>query len=70
MDGVTSCHVGGRHTAQFILSPGANSTHDEKYAAAQQVNKILGSRGKAKKAIVDGAPFDDPDIAGVGFIIY
>jgi len=43
---------------------GANSTHDEKYAAAQEVNNLLGSRGKAKKSIIDGAPFDDPDIAG------
>lgn len=43
---------------------GANSTHDEKYAAAQEVNKLLGERGKAKKDIIDGAPFEDPDIAG------
>jgi len=43
---------------------GTNSTHDEKYAAAQEINKLLGSRGKAKKNIIDGAPFEDPDIAG------
>ena len=44
---------------------GDNSTHDEKYAAAQEVTRLLGCRGKAKKTIIDGSPFDHSEIAGV-----
>lgn len=43
---------------------GDNSTHDEKYAAAQEVTRLLGCRGKARKHIIDGAPFENPEIAG------
>lgn len=57
----------------FILDTGAiiyqingsNSSFDEKYSAAGMTNKILGSRGKCKKEIIDGCPFDEPEIAGL-----
>merc|ERR1719454_1451895 len=44
---------------------GDNCSHDEKFSAAQQMNKILGSRGKCTKKIIDGCPFDDADIGGL-----
>ena len=50
----------------LIIQTGDNSTHDEKYAAAQEVTRLLGCRGKAKKTIIDGSPFDHSEIAGVG----
>jgi len=42
---------------------GTNCSHDEKFEAAMQTSKFLGSRGKCKKLIVDGSPFENEDIA-------
>lgn len=43
---------------------GSNSSHDERFAAASNVNKITGSRGKAQKQLIDGNPFEDPELSG------
>lgn len=41
---------------------GPDCSHDEKYKAAQEVNKLKAARGKAKGEVIEGNPFDHPTI--------
>eukprot|EP00116_Pleurobrachia_bachei_P008376 sb/3468638/ len=45
-------------------SQGSNSSHDVRFAAAGNVSKLMVSRGKAQKKIVDGNPFDEAELSG------
>lgn len=42
---------------------GDNCSHDEKFSAAQQANKLISNRGKAHKEIIDGNPFGNSTVA-------